>query len=125
MGVYVKGMEMPKDCYDCPCHNGENGRCQITKETTEDKRPYDCPLVEENTGKWIPCKEKLPRLGEDVWVTVDGRSKIAFLLNRKTISEDYTQEWWTEDDRIYQFEEVTAWRPLYRPLPYKGEQDEN
>ena len=53
MGVYVKGMEMPKDCYDCPCHNGENGRCQIPKETTEDKRPYDCTLVEEKTGRWL------------------------------------------------------------------------
>lgn len=52
MRAYVKGLEMPKDCYDCPCHNGENGRCQITKESTEDKRPYDCPLVEEKIGKW-------------------------------------------------------------------------
>ena len=73
----------------------------------------------EKIGEWIPCKEKLPRLGEDVWVTVDGRSKIAYLLNRKTISEDYIKEWWSEDDWIYQLEEVTAWQPLYRPQPYK------
>lgn len=39
-------IEMPKYCYDCPCHNGENGRCNITGDSTYDKRPFDCPLKE-------------------------------------------------------------------------------
>lgn len=39
-------IEMPKYCYDCPCHNGENGRCNITGDSTFDKRPFDCPLKE-------------------------------------------------------------------------------
>ena len=21
MGVYIKGMEMPKNCFDCPCYH--------------------------------------------------------------------------------------------------------
>ena len=46
MSILVKGMKMPRDCCDCPCHNGENGRCQIAKEVTGGKRPYDCPLIE-------------------------------------------------------------------------------
>ena len=82
----------------------------------------------EKTGKWIPCKERLPKLGEEVWVTADGKSKIATLKERKTTFGDYIQEWWTEDDWIFQFEDVTAWQPLYRPQPYKGAemvQDEN
>jgi len=40
-------MEMPTYCYDCPCHNGETGRCNITGDSTCDKRPFDCPLEEE------------------------------------------------------------------------------
>lgn len=39
-------IEMPIYCYDCPCHNGENGRCNITGDSTFDKRPFDCPLKE-------------------------------------------------------------------------------
>lgn len=39
-------IEMPIYCYDCPCHNGENGCCNITGDSTFDKRPFDCPLKE-------------------------------------------------------------------------------
>ena len=60
-------IEMPIYCYDCPCHNGENGRCNITGDSTFDKRPFDCPLKEvkladlpsvqpeRKKGKWIDC----------------------------------------------------------------------
>lgn len=49
-------IEMPTYCYDCPCHNGENGRCNVTGEYTFDKRPFDCPLCDVNEvkhAKWI------------------------------------------------------------------------
>ena len=46
MSVIVKGMEMPKDCYDCPLHDGENGRCNILGITVCDYIPKECPLVE-------------------------------------------------------------------------------
>jgi len=53
-------IEMPIYCFDCPCHNGENGRCQISGNFTPDKRPFDCPLTEEDVdfapvihAKWI------------------------------------------------------------------------
>ena len=39
-------IEMPTYCYDCPCHNSENGQCNVTGEYTFDKRPFDCPLCE-------------------------------------------------------------------------------
>lgn len=45
-------IEMPTYCYDCPCHNGENGRCNITGDSVFDKRPFDCPLIEEKRGEW-------------------------------------------------------------------------
>lgn len=44
MSVIVAGMEMPEYCYDCPCHNSENGQCKITKDYESMKRPFDCPL---------------------------------------------------------------------------------
>jgi hypothetical protein len=44
-------IEMPKYCYDCPCHNGENGRCNIIGDSTYDKRPFDCPLKEVKSKK--------------------------------------------------------------------------
>ena len=37
---------MPEYCYDCPCHNGENGSCQITGNYYYDEIPRSCPLVE-------------------------------------------------------------------------------
>lgn len=53
-------IEMPTYCYDCPCHNGENGRCNITGDSVFDKRPFDCPLKEVKHGKWV-------HLGGDEW----------------------------------------------------------
>ncbi len=45
MSVIIKDMEMPKVCFDCPCHDGETGRCNILKITT-DYIPKNCPLEE-------------------------------------------------------------------------------
>lgn len=45
-------IEMPIYCYDCPCHNRENERCNITGDSTFDKRPFDCPLKEVKHGHW-------------------------------------------------------------------------
>ncbi len=45
-------IEMPTYCYDCPCQNGENGKCQISGNYTDGKRPFDCPLTEEKNGEW-------------------------------------------------------------------------
>lgn len=42
MKIYVDG-ELPKECFDCPCHNGENGNCKILNKYTE-YVPKDCPL---------------------------------------------------------------------------------
>lgn len=42
-------MEMPTDCLDCPCANGDRMRCQVAKRDFgffEDARPDWCPLKE-------------------------------------------------------------------------------
>ena len=41
MKVYVD--ELPKDCWDCPMHDGENGWCKMLVCYT-DYIPKDCPL---------------------------------------------------------------------------------
>lgn len=41
MKIYVD--EFPKDCWDCPMHNGENGWCKMLVCYT-DYIPKNCPL---------------------------------------------------------------------------------
>lgn len=48
--------ELPIYCYDCPCHNGENGRCNITGDSAFDKRPFDCPLKEVKLADLPPAQ---------------------------------------------------------------------
>lgn len=47
MSAIIKGMEMPEYCYECPCHNGENGYCQAYKSgyLYSIERPAKCPLI--------------------------------------------------------------------------------
>ena len=49
MGVYIKGMEMPKSCIECPLHDGIGCNAFNTikpKTLMSDKRIAFCPLVE-------------------------------------------------------------------------------
>ena len=57
MGVYIKGMETPNNCYECPLNTGayspaeyEKRYCHITGRSMHlsdyKRRPSDCPLVE-------------------------------------------------------------------------------
>lgn len=36
---------MPKEPWECPCHNGENGSCNVTQKVCFEI-PRDCPLIE-------------------------------------------------------------------------------
>ena len=49
MSECVVRMEMPKDCWDCPCVNGEYGYCQVDKEERQiedpNGRPSWCPII--------------------------------------------------------------------------------
>lgn len=39
-------ISMPKTCYECPCHDGDNSSCQITGKYYFDEIPKSCPLKE-------------------------------------------------------------------------------
>lgn len=46
-GIYIKGMEMPKNC--CICHFSSHDMCLLCKRDAEDwfeNRPEYCPLIE-------------------------------------------------------------------------------
>ena len=57
MSVYIKGMEMPSGCAECPLEmyyfNTGETRCRVTNKTLEtsyrptsyEKRDSDCPLI--------------------------------------------------------------------------------
>lgn len=46
MGVYIKNIKMPKNCWFCPCYNKEFLICQVTDTGSEYEKPDNCPLVE-------------------------------------------------------------------------------
>ena len=39
-------ISMPKTCYECPCHDGENNSCQVTGKYYYDEILRSCPLIE-------------------------------------------------------------------------------
>ncbi len=49
MSECVIRMEIPKDCWDCLCVNGEYGYCQVDKEERQIEYPYGrpswCPII--------------------------------------------------------------------------------
>jgi len=70
MGVYIKGMEMPKNCEECQCSYWTEGvhhdYCQAVGYDTEihygeKDRPQWCPLIEvpEPHGDLIDASEKI------------------------------------------------------------------
>ena len=64
MGVYIKGMEMPKSCLSCPLQGG-TADCRLTQKTYNwglSERPSDCPLVPvPKHGRLIDADEFLKR----------------------------------------------------------------
>ena len=44
-------IKMPKACYECPCHDGENNSCQVTGKYCYDEILRSCPLIELPSAK--------------------------------------------------------------------------
>lgn len=59
MSVLIKGIDMPKEPWDCPCHNGETGQCKVINIGCYDYIPKNCPLVSVQTphGDLIDVEE--------------------------------------------------------------------
>ena len=82
MSVYIKDMEMPTNCGDCPLldESGDYPMCRITREVrgytfpVDEKRMDRCPLV------WVPKHGRLIDADElqDVWADWDGEDISGF-----------------------------------------------
>lgn len=63
-------VQMPQRCDDCFAlnDNGDYPTCRITHTSrgynfnTREKRMPDCPLIDEETGEWLPVDDK-----NDAW----------------------------------------------------------
>ena len=48
MSIIIPGMEMPKNCWECPCFVSDGWFCNLDDECRDvyDGRPDWCPLIE-------------------------------------------------------------------------------
>lgn len=69
-------------------------------------------IEERKTGRWIPCSERLPEIGQSVLLSVGGMYSAEGCLRE---DGDWAQFRW---DAIQRKDMVGAWKPL--PEPYKG-----
>ena len=83
MGIYIKGMEMPKCCNDCWAldDDGDYPRCRITQEqrgynfNTKERKMAKCPLinVQEPHGRLIDadaCIDYIRNNNQHAWETL-------------------------------------------------------
>ena len=68
--------------------------------------------------EWIPCSERLPKVGENVLFTTDIYGGYVAEGNIRADGKWWQYRW----NSLLQNDEVTAWMPL--PTPYKGGEDE-
>lgn len=73
----------------------------------------DMPTIEPEQ-QWIPCSERLPKIGQSVLLSVAGMYSAEGCLRE---DGDWAQFRW---DTIQRKDMVDAWMPL--PEPWKGEQ---
>lgn len=74
MGIYIRGMEMPKACMECPIET-DYGTCgyyslyvEAGHESDCEKRRDDCPLIEiQSHGDLIDRDELLSQYGGPIW----------------------------------------------------------
>jgi len=89
MGVYIRGIEMPRNCKECVCINDEYFYCQAVGrqpqyENVIPRRPYWCPLV------------AVPPHGD--------------LIDKKNLIKDLQRRWNVSDDQDFCDKEV--WHAL-------------
>jgi len=92
-------IEMPIYCYDCPCHNGENGRCNITGDSTFDKRPFACPLKEVKPADLPSAQPEIVRCKECKWWDKKDGSPVGYCHAAK--HGYYSGHWEIEIYRTY------------------------
>lgn len=81
MSILIKGMEMPKNCYECPMESAN--WCNILEKRAESiDRHQDCPLIEiPPHGRLIDADELLKRKGD----AYDSRGHLLYAVGTGSI----------------------------------------
>ena len=136
MSMIVNGVEIPKNCAECPAgtyeYNDNDERCfvcgfiksqhpwecehaEIDGIDTNKMRAYFCPIAEVATPHWIPCSDRLP--DDDTVVLVCGaKGGIYTAIHNNSKATFYG--WWKLNSKSHYCDPI-AWMPL--PEVYKGE----
>ena len=112
MGVYIKGMEMPKGCYECPLMDGEYGDCKVGATGLYDQYKEDCPLTK------VP--EPLPSTNN--WMEKVFQEKLGIKTANEILSSEEELGNWIER-MLWHVNHIDDdnWIPVSERLPKKGE----
>jgi len=128
MGVYIKDIEIPKDCAHCPFCEGNtmDGLCRAAGKWFDDE--YKAP--ENMKSRWIPCSERLPEENGKYLIVYDKGCPDEYTIGIENYEVDCESfGFWNERvDPIswgvigYDWidQPVLAWMPL--PDPYRREE---
>ena len=145
MSILIRGMEMPKNCWECSLTNIDDdfGRCCLYSGIAclTIGRQDNCPLVDNPEPQWIPVTERLPDdLAEVIvtWINHIPEPYYDFLKNKPFtgVAVFYKEQWFwysstTVDvlaeygrcgsEKIDDAIEIIAWMPI--PEPWKGDRN--
>ena len=103
---------MPGDCYECPCHDGESGVCQLTgKYYLDIGIPLSCPL--KKVEDVIPIKSKYEYHYDHtdcIWYRPEARNRCP------STCAQYRDGW--NDAMNYIFRDGKGYRPYRRDQEY-------
>lgn len=101
MAVYIKGMEMPENCIECPLRKGTVcDAFQLIQPYTfkDDERALFCPLTEvaePKTGKWIRAHGYVTPGGDPVWECSEcGKGRHVFGIEHGSYGADVADHQW-------------------------------
>lgn len=70
-GVYIKGMEMPKSCYDCPLQDdecfGSIKCCYAQTWGSANMRAVDCPLIPVTDRGRLGDLDRILKIIDGIW----------------------------------------------------------
>lgn len=120
MSIIINNKNMPRNCYDCGLTDTSFIHCSahqmfpLLEDDCERRRPKWCPLEEDNSPKWIPCKVRFPRSRELVLISRYKVYGIDFGYYDRELNM-----WFDMYDIAVNPQDVNAWMPILEP--YKEE----
>ncbi len=85
-------MELPNNCFDCPCCEGINGRCNADNERrfVYEYRPYWCPLK--------PFTPPKPQITTNIYDTEEIHHNCTVQVLRNSLTGEVSVGWWEEKE---------------------------